>query len=448
MDHSYILKFSQIQIVVNFVYLISIVFFIFGIKNLSSAKTARKGNLYSAFAMLLAVAAALFERKILNPEWILIGIALGGGIGLIFAYKVKMTQMPEMVAIFNGFGGGASALVASAEFFKLFDQSLPSFGIYLGITIPLSILIGTITFTGSFIAFGKLQGFIPSKPITYPGQNIINSLLFIGLIYFLVMLIISDGNAVNLYLIIGISALLGITMVIPIGGADMPVVISLLNSYSGLAAAATGFVLNNYVFILAGALVGASGIILTNLMCVAMNRSLANVLFSAFGKVNPASDKTGEKRTVKSYSVEDAIIQFESAGSVVIVPGYGLAVAQAQHSIKELADILEKRGVDVKYGIHPVAGRMPGHMNVLLAEANIDYDKLKELEKINPEMESTDVVITVGANDVINPVAREDKSSPIYGMPIIDCDKAKTCMIIKRSLSPGLIMISFIEKGQ
>ena len=433
-----VLEFTEKQIYISFVYLVSIALFIVGIKSLSSAKTARKGNTFSAAAMLIAIIAALFEKDILNPGWIITGIAIGGIIGVFFAYKVQMTEMPEMVALFNGFGGGASTLVATSALVSLATTGTGALDITEGVIIAASIVIGTFTFTGSIIAYGKLQGKISSQPIIFPGQRIVNALMFIAMFTAIAFVIKEPTQWNYLYVTLFFAAILGMTLVIPIGGADMPVVISLLNSYSGLAAAATGFVLNNYVLIVAGSLVGASGVILTKIMCEAMNRSLANVLFGAFS-AGSTIGKAGdfEKRSVKSYSIEDVIIQLESANSVVFVPGYGLAVAQAQHTVQELAEILQARGVEVRYAIHPVAGRMPGHMNVLLAEASVDYELQIEMDDINPEFENTDVTIVVGANDVINPAARDDEASPIYGMPILEVDKSNTTIVIKRSLSPG-----------
>ena len=420
---------------VQLAYLLSVCCFIVGLKRMSSPKTARWGNVLASLAMLVAIVATLLHHSVLSWTLIIAGFVVGGAVGAYFAVTVQMTAMPQMVALFNGSGGLASAIVALSEYVYQDASTMESFGI---VTIGLSVLIGGVTLTGSVVAFGKLQGLVPSQPITYSMQNISNALVFlivIGLFYPLCthpeawwwlagLLILSFG--------------LGILLVIPIGGADMPVVISLLNSYSGLAACATGFVLQNELLIIAGALVGAAGLILTSLMCKAMNRSLGNVVFGAFGvadSTGQSADKT--ERSVRDYGIEDGAMVLEAASSVVIVPGYGLAVARAQHITQELAQILEKKGIDVKYAIHPVAGRMPGHMNVLLAEADVPYDKLVEMDEINPEFETTDVSLILGANDVINPAARTDKSSPIYGMPILDVDKSKTVMICKRSLATG-----------
>ena len=427
-------------------YVLSAILFIFGLKKLSHPKTARNGNLIASIGMLIAISATLIAYNELDFTLIIIGIVVGGLIGGFFATKVEMTQMPQMVAIFNGFGGAASALVAGADFITNMDKLKtgemingldPTF--YLVVVI-LSIFVGTLTFTGSFIAFGKLQGFISGQPIVFPGQQILNALFAISLVSIAVYLSMGGNDLVNFfYAIVILSAVLGITITIPIGGADMPVVISLLNSYSGVAAAATGFVLMNNGLIISGSLVGASGLILTNIMCKGMNRSLANVIFGAVGLIEEgASSGEGQKQmNIKSYSTEEAAMILDAAEKIIVVPGYGLAVAQAQHAVREVADLLESQGKKVLYAIHPVAGRMPGHMNVLLAEANISYDQLKDLDEINPEFEDCDVAIVLGANDVVNPAARHDKSSPIYGMPILDVDKSRTVLINKRTMNPG-----------
>ena len=424
----------------NISYVLAAVLFIIGIKRLSHPKSAQSGNQIAALGMLIAIIATLISADKINFQLIIFGILIGSIIGLFFAIKVEMTQMPQMVAIFNGFGGGASALVAASEFLKLGSPS--SFTLS---TIIFSIFVGTLTFTGSFIAFGKLQGFISGKPIIFPGQKIFNALLAIVLVYLSFQIVnyefIFPGQDIDLkifYVVIALSALIGITLTIPIGGADMPVVISLLNSYSGIAAAATGFVLMNNGLIISGALVGASGIILTNIMCKGMNRSLANVIFGAMGSSDESeSSGEGKQIQVKSYSTEEAAMIFDAAEKIIVVPGYGLAVAQAQHAISEVAEFLEGKEKEVLYAIHPVAGRMPGHMNVLLAEANIPYEQLKDLDEINPEFEDCDVALILGANDVVNPAARHDTSSPIYGMPILDADKARTVMINKRTMNTG-----------
>jgi len=418
----------------NIFYVLASVLFIFGIKRLSHPKTARSGNIIASMGMLIAVLTTLITGASLSYELIAIGMIVGAIIGAFFAIQVEMTQMPQMVAIFNGFGGIASALVAAAEFFNP-SETLQLFSLS---TISLSVFIGTLTFTGSFIAFGKLQGFISGKPIVFPGQQVINFLIAISIIVFAVYIVIAPHNFNYFYLLITLSAIIGITLTIPIGGADMPVVISLLNSYSGIAAASTGFVLNNNALIISGALVGASGLILTNIMCKGMNRSLANVIFGAVG-LEQSSSSEGEQKQVniKSYSTEEAAMIFDAAEKIIVVPGYGLAVAQAQHAVREVADFLSSKGKKVLYAIHPVAGRMPGHMNVLLAEANVPYDQLKDLDEVNNEFEDCDVALVLGANDVVNPAARHDSSSPIYGMPILDVDKSQTVIINKRTMNTG-----------
>ena len=418
--------------IIDISYLIAAISFIYGLKMLSHPKTARNGNIIASIGMLIAIVATVYQGTDLNLVNITIAMIIGSIIGAFFATKVEMTQMPQLVAIFNGFGGGASALVASSEFLKHGPES----SLFLIISITLSVLVGTLTFTGSFVAFGKLQGIVSSKPITYPGQQILNGLIVIGLICLSVFLVSSPELIKYFYILLFLSAIIGITLTIPIGGADMPVVISLLNSYSGIAAAGTGFVLSNNALIISGALVGASGLILTQIMCKGMNRSLANVIFGAVGGETTSSSEVQELN-IKSYSTEEAAMIFEAAEKVIIVPGYGLAVAQAQHSVREVAEWLEENGKEVLYAIHPVAGRMPGHMNVLLAEANIPYEQLKDLDEINSEFEDCDVALILGANDVVNPAARHDSSSPIYGMPILNVDKARTVIVNKRSMNTG-----------
>ena len=428
-------------------YIISAILFIIGIKRLGKVDTARQGNFLSAVGMLIAIIATLFMMDAIPLEWVITGIAIGAIIGAVSATKVAMTAMPEMVAIFNGFGGGASALVASAEFFKIHGGSAANNDTTTLITIMLSVIIGSLTFTGSFIAWGKLQGKISGQPITYPGQNMVNGLILVGMVIFGYLAVtsmssfVAERTEINMLwfpIVIAIGLILGILSVLPIGGADMPVVISLLNSYSGIAAAMTGFVLHNHALIVSGCLVGASGLFLTNIMCKGMNRSLGNVLFSAFGKVDESVvQKTTTGVTVKEMSPDNAAFTMQAAESVIIVPGYGMAVAQAQHEVRKLSDELEKTGVDVKFAVHPVAGRMPGHMNVLLAEANISYDKLFDMDEINDDFAGTDVALIIGANDVVNPAARHDESSPIYGMPILNVDQAKTTFVLKRSMNPG-----------
>jgi NAD(P) transhydrogenase subunit beta len=421
---------------VNLVYILASVLFIFGLKMLGSAETAKKGNLVSAIGMLIAVVVTLLDQNIVDYTWILIGITLGTVIGATAALRVKMTAMPEMVAIFNGFGGIASLLVGSSEY--LVSDS--SFSIL--IPIYLTVVIGGITFTGSFIAYSKLSGVITGNPILYKGQQWVNAILVLILLYLGIemvasqdWLLVEDWQLISS--IIALAFLLGVLLVMPIGGADMPVVIALLNSYSGLAACAAGFVIQNNVLIVAGALVGASGLILTNIMCKAMNRSLANVLFSGFGSVAASSSSSEEQGEVRPITTEDAFLILEAASSVAIVPGYGMAVAQAQHAVRELGELLEANGTDVQYVIHPVAGRMPGHMNVLLAEANVSYDQLNEPDDVNPIIETIGVCIVIGANDVVNPAARDNPESPIYGMPIIEVDRAVTTFVLKRSMASG-----------
>ncbi len=418
---------------VNLFYVLAAVFFMLGLKKLSHPKTARNGNTLASFGMFIAIISTLIAYTSLNYTYIFAGMIFGSIIGATFALKVEMTSMPQLVAIFNGFGGAASALVTTAEYFN--PANLSTFN---SATIAISVFVGTLTFTGSFIAFGKLQGFISGQPIVFPGQKILNAFIAISIVLLGIYTVMGGDTDPYFYGLIILAALIGITLTIPIGGADMPVVISLLNSYSGVAAASTGFVLENNGLIISGALVGASGLILTTIMCKGMNRSLANVIFGAVGLEQDASSEAGGKQiSIKSYSTEEAAMILDAAEKVIVVPGYGLAVAQAQHAVREVADYLEEKGKTILYAIHPVAGRMPGHMNVLLAEANIPYDKLKDLDEINPEFEDCDVAIVLGANDVVNPAARHDTSSPIYGMPILNVDKSRTVMINKRTMNPG-----------
>ena len=423
------------NLVIPIIYLISAVFFILGLKQLSHPRTAPKGNRTASIGMLLAIVATLLNNQILDFQSIFIAILIGSAIGAILAKRVEMTSMPQLVALFNGFGGAASLLVATAEFYRA--DLLPIFIFFI---ITLSILIGSVTFSGSFISFLKLQGIMRGSPVQFKGQHIFNGLLVLLIIFSSVYGHLNPLQTNNMFLItIGVSLLLGILFVLPIGGADMPVVISLLNSFSGLAACATGFVIQNDALIISGSLVGASGIILTDIMCKGMNRTIWNVLFAGVGStdVNIDSTQLDPMKSIKSYEPEDTVVIFENAKQVVIVPGYGLAVAQAQHMVHELQKLLEQKGVSVKYAIHPVAGRMPGHMNVLLAEANVPYDSLYDLDQINPEFEETDVTLVIGANDVVNPAARHDTNSPIFGMPILDVDKSQTVFVLKRSMNPG-----------
>ena len=420
-------------------YLIAASLFIYGLKFMSSPATARKGNMLASIGMLIAIVVTLIDKEIVSFEWIIVGLVIGSLIGAVSARKVQMTAMPEMVGIFNGFGGGASALVAVAEFFHYTSSPQMTMHMDASISILLTIIIGAVTFTGSFIAFGKLRGFISGSPIQFPLQKPVNVLVILGAIALSVYIIGWAPNLTFFYIVVGLSLLYGVLFVIPIGGADMPVVISLLNSFSGLAACAAGFVVQNNILIIAGSLVGSAGLILTQIMCKAMNRSLTNVLFSAFGTGDleaGATTATGDK-TARSVDAEEAAMIMGYAQSVIVVPGYGMAAAQAQHAVRELMELLQSRGIEVKFAIHPVAGRMPGHMNVLLAEAQVPYNLLIDMDDINPEFPHTDVVLVIGANDVINPIARYDKSSPIYGMPILDVDKARHVIIIKRSLNVG-----------
>jgi NAD(P) transhydrogenase subunit beta len=424
------------NVVAELTYLLAAVLFILGLKFLSSPKTARRGNQLAALGMLLAVVVTLVDRRVIDYQFIALGLAVGSILGWVLATRVQMTAMPQMVALLNGFGGGASTLVASAEYLR-FAGTTGAPALDVLISIPLSALIGTVTFTGSMVAFAKLQGIMRGAPITFPFQKGLNGLMLATTIALTVFFVLDPSVWLFLVIIIAVAAVLGVTSVIPIGGADMPVVISLLNSYSGMAAAATGFVLSNSVLIISGTLVGASGIILTKIMCTAMNRSLANVLFGAVGTDGESVAPGAEQRTVVRYTPEDAAFMLENAQSVIIVPGYGLAVAQAQHAVHEMATLLMEHGISVRYAIHPVAGRMPGHMNVLLAEANVPYDLLLEMDQINDDFQNTDVVVVVGANDVVNPAARYKKNSPLYGMPILNADKARSVIVLKRSLNPG-----------
>jgi NAD(P) transhydrogenase subunit beta len=421
----------------NLLYLVTIVTFILALRFLSSPRRARLGNWLGAAGMTIAIVVTLAREGLEGYGLMAVAMAIGAVVGAVGARRVKMTAMPQMVALFNGVGGGAAALIALAEFHNLAPEP-GRIGGDETVAILLSALIGSVSFAGSMVAFAKLQDLVSGRPIVYPGQRVGNSLL-LGLAIVLGVAILFGPQEQWLLALVLVGALLfGVLFVLPIGGADMPVVISLLNAFTGLAAAATGFVLHLNVLIVSGMLVGASGTLLTILMGRAMNRSLGNVLFGAFGQVvaGPAADAV-DGRSVRSTTAEDVAVMLAYARRVVFVPGYGLAVAQAQHDVRALADLLEERGVEVKYGIHPVAGRMPGHMNVLLAEANVPYDQLYEMERINPELPQTDVAVILGANDVVNPAARSDPGSPIYGMPIIEVDKAASVVVVKRSMSPG-----------
>ena len=433
----------------NVLYLISGSIFIIGLKKLSSPRTARSGNRLSALGMLIAIIATTLKYTDINIEWILVGLIVGATIGSVLARYVEMTAMPQLVALFNAFGGAASGLVAMYEVLYSAD---PSSEIFTLAAVSFATIVGSVTLTGSFIAFGKLQGIVTTKPVLIPIRNIINSIIAIAMIVIAIMMCLTETDTSNyLYALVALSLLFGILIVIPIGGADMPVVVALLNSYSGIAGAGAGFVLGNPLLIIAGSLVGASGLILTRIMTKAMNRSLMNVMLGGFGaESSGSSNQTTEDRPVTSVSSEDAAMILAYSESIIFVPGYGLAVAQAQHQINELASLLKDRDISVKYAIHPVAGRMPGHMNVLLAEANVPYDELKDLDEINSEFDRTDVAIVVGANDVTNPSARSDKDSPIYGMPILNVDKAKTVIVLKRSMASGFSGVQndlfFLEK--
>ena len=440
---------SVTAILVPILYLLSAALFIFGLKGLTRVRSARRGNQIAALAMLIAIIGTLLELGTIHWTYILAGLVIGSLIGTVAAIKVEMTGMPEMVALFNGSGGAASALVALSQIWdRVVEQEtggtvLAALGNAPGVTTVLAILIGTLTLSGSVVAYLKLAGKVKGQPILLPGRHLINAVLLLGslLVGIWAVAQVTEPGMLEAVLlaVVAASFLLGIMLVIPIGGADMPVVISLLNSYSGVAAAMTGFVLENNVLIISGALVGASGLILTQIMCVAMNRTLANVLFGGFGAQETSTGGGGKDayQNVRSFSAEEAALVLEAAESVIFVPGYGLAVAQAQHTVHELANVLEKRGAKVTYGIHPVAGRMPGHMNVLLAEADVPYEQLLEMEVINPEFRNTDVVIVVGANDVVNPAAEKEKGSPIYGMPVLEVWNAGTVIVVKRSLSSG-----------
>jgi NAD(P) transhydrogenase subunit beta len=424
-------------------YIVSFSLFIFGVRQGTHPTTAKRGNLIAAAGMAIAVATTLLLDGIGNWGLIVIGIALGTAVGVVASLRVQMTAMPQMVALYNGVGGGAVALIAWSEFrhglSELDSGVLGEIPLDELIPILFSMVIGSVSFWGSNIAFGKLQGIIPGQPIKAPGQQLINVVLLVGVLAACIALAVNnDDPSQGLFIAVLIAAaVLGNLVVLPIGGADMPVVISLLNAFTGLSAAAAGFALDNVALIVAGTLVGSSGTILTLEMATAMNRSVPNILFAGFGALPEGGAAATEERPHTSIGPQDAAIKLAYADSVVIVPGYGMAVAQAQHSVKEMADELEQRGVNVSYAIHPVAGRMPGHMNVLLAEADVPYEKLREMDEINPEMPRTDVAVVIGANDVTNPAAKDDPDSPIAGMPIIEVDEAQEVIVIKRSLSPG-----------
>ncbi len=426
-------------LIITATYLVSAGLLIVGLKQMGSPATARRGNLLASAGLLSAVAITLLDRAILDFRTIAAGMLVGAVIGAAFARTVKMTAMPQMVAIFNGFGGGASALIAISEFLRFSDDRSIDMPTETAVTIMLGTLIGLVTLSGSFIAFGKLQEIVATRAVTYPLQKTISAVLFIGIVAASVYLVVEGPDLAPFLALVAMCLLLGVLLVVPIGGADMPVVISLLNSYSGLAAAAAGFVLNNTILIVGGALVGAAGLILTQIMTRAMHRSLLNVVFGSFGAQESSGSAGGirSRADVRDGDPEDVAIMLAYAQSVIVVPGYGLAVAQAQHQVRELASLLEARGTNVRYAIHPVAGRMPGHMNVLLAEADVPYDKLFDLDDINDDFERTDVAVVIGANDVTNPAARDAADSPIFGMPILNVDRAQQVVVLKRSLSPG-----------
>lgn len=424
-------------LLINGGYLVAAILFIFGLKGLTHPRTAVRGNLLGSCGMLLAIVITLTDQGIVGFEVILIGLVIGAAIGAVLAVKIEMTSMPELVALFNGFGGIASVLVAGAALIEnTLNGGIPL--VQISVATAASGLIGAVTFWGSLVAFGKLKGLINENAVLFSGQQVINAVLAIIALALSVGVIIDPSNLILYWALVAVASLLGVLLVIPIGGADMPVVVALLNSYSGLAAAATGFVLSNNVLIITGSLVGASGLILTEIMCRAMNRSLTNVLFGVLAPTGggATADEVYAGR-VKSASPEEVALLFDAARRVAIVPGYGMAVSQAQHPVANLASILNERGIEVEYAVHPVAGRMPGHMNVLLAEADVPYEALKDMDDINPYIDQIDVALIIGANDVVNPLARTDPTSAIAGMPIIDVDKAKTVVIIKRSLSPG-----------
>ena len=421
---------------VHYIYIVSAALFILSLKWMNTPATARRGVFAGEIGMLLAICGTLVSQHVFNWQWIFAAFLIGTAVGIPIAYIMPMTAVPQRTALSHACGALAAALVGTAEFYQRQPQAATELHGFVMVALIIETLLGFLTFTGSLMAMGKLQEVLPQRPITYRNQNFINLGLFAIAAGLGVRLILVPTDTFLFPIFAGLALLFGVLLIIPIGGADMPTVIALLNSYAGLSACAMGFALENKLLIIAGALDGSSGLILSIIMCKAMNRSFTNVLFGAFGQIQPAQART-EQRPVRSASAEEAASILEAAGSVIIVPGYGLAVAQAQHKIRELSDSLTRRGVDVKFAIHPVAGRMPGHMNVLLAEADIPYDRLFEMDDINGEFPQCDVALVIGANDVTNPAARTDKTSPIYGMPILDVDKARTVMVIKRSMSPG-----------
>jgi H+-translocating NAD(P) transhydrogenase subunit beta len=419
--------------VIELSYLAASILFILGLKGLSNPETARRGMWMAEFGMLLAIVGTLLHKEIVTYEWILVGLVVGSAIGTAMGLWVPMTAMPQRTALSHAFGGLAAALVGVSEFYR-HGEHLSQFKMT---AIGFEVMLGGITFTGSLVAFAKLQELVKGAPITYPGQNVSNVVLLLVTVAIFVLLVINPGRSGLFYVMVGMAFLFGVLLVLPIGAADMPVVIALLNSYAGLASAATGFAIGNNVLVIAGTLDGGSGFVLSILMCKAMNRSITNVLFGAFGSAPAATAEAGAEGVMREFAIEDVAMQLAYARQVVFVPGYGMATAQAQNAVRELATLLETRGVQVKYAIHPVAGRMPGHMNVLLAEANVPYSQLYELEQINPEMPSTDVAVVIGANDVVNPEARDNPKSPIAGMPIIEVDRAKSVVVLKRGRGKG-----------
>ncbi|MFH0947210.1 MAG: NAD(P)(+) transhydrogenase (Re/Si-specific) subunit beta [Planctomycetota bacterium] len=427
------------SIAITLVYLIAAICFILGLKRLSSPKTARSGNLLAAIGMLIAIVVTLLDQQVIHFWQIGVGMAVGAVVGALFAKTVQMTNMPQLVAVLNGFGGAASQLVAAAEFLRLTHAGI-EIGPVAGSAIVLTSIVGAVTLSGSFIAYAKLEGlkWIADRAVVFPGRHLVSVVLILGVAGLGVLLVVDPSQSFLFFCLHILAMVLGVLLVVAIGGADMPVVVALLNSYSGVAGAMAGFLINNNALIITGALVGASGLILTRIMCKAMNRSLVNVLFGGFGATpTGGGGGGGQQGTIRETSAEDVAMLMAYANQVIVVPGYGLAVAQAQHVVRELAELLEKRGVAVKYAIHPVAGRMPGHMNVLLAEANVPYENLWEMERINSEFPRTEVALVIGANDVVNPDARTNKESPIYGMPILDADEAHNIVVMKRSMNPG-----------
>ncbi len=423
------------EVYIQVMYLLASVLFILGLKGMGDAQTARRGMFLSQAGMLIAVVGTLLHKEIISYHWIVAGIVLGGAIGTVMALKIPMTKMPERIALSHAFGGLAVALVGVAEYWRHGGEHLTT----LQMTATgFECFLGALTFTGSLMAFGKLQGILPGRPITYPGQNVMNVGLLVATVAIVIYVVINPTSQILFYSTLALGFALGILLVLPIGGADMPVVICLLNSYAGLAASATGFALGNNVLIICGALDGGSGFLLGMMMSKAMNRSFGNVLFGAFGQVAPPSAQAAlPARLPNEGSVDDAAEVLRAARSVIVIPGYGMAVSQAQHAVRELAQVLEGNGATVRYAIHPVAGRMPGHMNVLLAEADVPYDKLFDLDDINDDFGTTDVALVVGANDVVNPAAKSNPGSPIFGMPVFDVEKAQTAIVLKRSMNPG-----------